>query len=110
VSLLVDAQLPVALARYLSALGWPTVHIADLGLIAATDRTIWHYACDNGLAIVTKDQDFIALALQQGSIPPQVLWVRLGNCRRKMLLDAFAREWRRIHRELSSGKLIVELA
>ncbi|MGZ5148380.1 MAG: DUF5615 family PIN-like protein [Burkholderiales bacterium] len=60
-TLLIDAQLPPALARHLLAHGWPAVHVADLGLFAATDRAIWDYARDNGLVIVTKDHDFITL-------------------------------------------------
>jgi predicted nuclease of predicted toxin-antitoxin system len=109
VSLLIDAQLPIALARYLFSLGWPSVHVADLGLSAARDRAIWNYARDNRLVIVTKDHDFVLFSQQQGISPPQVLWVRLGNCRRQALFDAFGREWRRLRRELSSGALVVEL-
>jgi hypothetical protein len=36
----VDAQLPLALARSLSALGHDIVHVADIGLTGAIDRRI----------------------------------------------------------------------
>ena len=88
-TLLVDNQLPLALARYLSANAWECAHVHDLGLAEADDRIIWQYARANGLTIITKDEDFQALAIRQGSIPPQVVWVRLGNCRKVALLEAF---------------------
>lgn len=39
---LVDAQLPPALARWLSAQGCPADHVADLGMEASRDRVIWN--------------------------------------------------------------------
>lgn len=55
---LVDAQLPVALARRLSDSGHPSKHVADCGLLNASDSRIWAFAADSGAAIVTKDEDF----------------------------------------------------
>jgi predicted nuclease of predicted toxin-antitoxin system len=81
-SLLVDNQLPVALARYLDASGWKCIHVRDVELEEASDDAIWEYAKARHLTIITKDEDFEALANRQGSIPPQVVWVRLGNCRK----------------------------
>ena len=71
-TLLVDNQLPLALARYLAANGWECIHVQDVGLEAAEDRTIWQYAKERSLTIITKDEDFQALANRQRSIPPQV--------------------------------------
>lgn len=41
---LVDAQLPPALAHWLSARGHEAVHVGELGMQAATDRVIWDRA------------------------------------------------------------------
>ncbi len=41
---LVDAQLPQALARSLTAEGHDAEHVADVGLSAAQDKVIWDYA------------------------------------------------------------------
>ena len=81
-TLLVDNQLPVALARFIAAKGWDCVHVQDVDLDRADDRVIWQYAKERGMTIVTKDEDFQAFANRQRSIPPQVVWVRLGNCRK----------------------------
>ena len=55
---LVDAQLPPALARWLAERGHAAVHVADQGMQAASDTTIWDYALREGAAIITKDEDF----------------------------------------------------
>jgi uncharacterized protein with PIN domain len=56
--LLVDAQLPPALARWLTAAGHPSEHVADIGMAAAPDSAVWEYAARDSEVIVTKDQDF----------------------------------------------------
>jgi predicted nuclease of predicted toxin-antitoxin system len=106
---LVDNQLPSALTRYLVANGWECTHVQDVGLESAEDVTIWHYAKERGLTIVTKDEDFQALANRQGSIPPQVVWVRLGNCRKAALLDAFSQILPALREMLAAGDAVIEI-
>lgn len=108
-TLLVDNQLPVALARYLAAHGWECAHVQDVGLEAAEDRKIWQYAKERGLTIITKDEDFQALANRQGSIPPQVVWVRLGNCRKAVLLEALSKILPALRDMLAAGDAVVEI-
>ena len=108
-TLLVDSQLPLALARYLAANGWECAHVQDVGLAAAEDRIIWQYARERGLVIITKDEDFQALANRQRSIPPQVVWVRLGNCRKAVLLGAFSRILPALRVMLAAGDAVVEI-
>jgi predicted nuclease of predicted toxin-antitoxin system len=108
-SLLLDNQLPVALARYLGASGLACVHVRDIGLGEASDQVIWDYAKANRLTIITKDEDFQAMANRQGSIPPQVVWVRLGNCRKEALLEAFAKILPSLKELLVAGDAVVEI-
>lgn len=107
--LLVDNQLPAALARYLSANGFESQHVLDIGLDAASDQVIWEHARKEGMVIVTKDEDFAQLADRQTTIPPQVLWVRLGNCRKAALLKAFANILPQIREQLQEGHAVVEV-
>ena len=81
---------------------WTTLPEAD-------DRIIWQNARENGLAIITKDEDFQALAIRQGSIPPQVVWVRLGNCRKAALLEAFGKLLPALRDVLDAGDPVVEI-
>lgn len=108
-TLLVDNQLPLALARYLAANGWECAHVQDVGLEAAEDRTIWQYAKERGLTIITKDEDFQALANRQRSIPPQVVWVRLGNCRKTVMLEASSRILPALRSKLAAGDAVIEI-
>jgi predicted nuclease of predicted toxin-antitoxin system len=48
---LVDAQLPPALARWLSAQGCPADHVADLGMAESPDRVIWEWASKDTISI-----------------------------------------------------------
>lgn len=86
---LVDAQLPVALARWLSRAGHPSKHVMDCGLLSADDSQIWRYAVDERLIIVTKDEDF-AIRRNLASSGPTVVWVRKGNVRNAELLVWFS--------------------
>lgn len=108
-NLLVDNQLPVALARHLAANGWECCHVLDVGLDAANDGIIWQYAKERGMTIVTKDEDFQILANRQNSIPPQVVWVRLGNCRKATLLEAFSRIAPSLRDLLAAGNAVIEI-
>ncbi|MBS0644927.1 MAG: DUF5615 family PIN-like protein [Proteobacteria bacterium] len=54
---LVDAQLPPALARRLEALGHHAQHVADHGILAASDLVIWNLALREQPAILTKGAD-----------------------------------------------------
>jgi predicted nuclease of predicted toxin-antitoxin system len=108
-SLLVDNQLPVALARYLGTHGWECIHVQDVGLEKVGDQEIWEYARARSLTIITKDEDFQALANRQGSVPPQVVWVRLGNCRKGALLEAFSKILPSLKELLAAGDAVVEI-
>ncbi|NOU01913.1 MAG: DUF5615 family PIN-like protein [Gallionella sp.] len=108
-NLLVDNQLPVALARFLSANDLECCHVADVGLDAVNDGIIWQYAKEPGMTIITKDEDFQFLANRQGSIPPQVVWVRLGNCRKAALLDTFAKLIPSLRELLAAGNAVIEV-
>ena len=81
----------------------------DVGLDAADDRTIWQHATENKLVIVTKDEDFQALATRQAHAPPQVVWVRLGNCRKAALLAAFTRVLPVLRDMLMAGDVVIEI-
>ncbi|MGH8068007.1 MAG: DUF5615 family PIN-like protein [Candidatus Entotheonellia bacterium] len=53
--------------------------VRNVNLHEADDRTVLEYARANGVAIVSKDEDFHQLSFLYGA-PPKVVWVRLGNC------------------------------
>ena len=60
---LIDANLPVALARAIEANGYQAVHAADLGLSGDEDMQLWHLAGQRGDMLVSKDADFADFAV-----------------------------------------------
>jgi predicted nuclease of predicted toxin-antitoxin system len=103
VKILIDAQMPPALAGWLQEQGHDAQAVRDVGLREADDSAIWAYALQTGAVIVTKDEDFAARAQQVNSGPvivwasetclltsavaaqqvhsgPVIVWLRVGNC------------------------------
>jgi predicted nuclease of predicted toxin-antitoxin system len=79
VRLLFDANLSPRLTALLQDVFPGSVHVLEIGNLAADDLLIWNYARDNGLTIVSKDSDFHRMSFVLGA-PPQVIWLGVGNC------------------------------
>jgi predicted nuclease of predicted toxin-antitoxin system len=105
---LVDAQLPVALARRPAAEGHEAEHVADVGLANASDGAIWDHALAAGAVIVTKDEDF-AQRKALDDEGPKVVWIRLPNTRKQALLAWFERALPMILQAIERGETLIEL-
>lgn len=105
---LVDAQLPPALARLLDDRGHVAEHVADVGLIAASDAEIWRYAMTQDAVLITKDEDFSDMVLL-GRSAPVVIWVRVGNTTRRALLGWFEPLIDRMVEMIDAGEGLIEL-
>ena len=78
--LLLDENLSPKLASRLDK-DFPGIkHVLHVGLDNAEDIQIWKFAKREGLAIVTKDRDYIDFAQHHGH-PPKVILLTIGNCR-----------------------------
>jgi predicted nuclease of predicted toxin-antitoxin system len=108
VKFLVDNQLPRALATLLEDLGHHAVHVLDVELGRVDDLTIWAYAAQNGYTLISKDADFADLALL-AQTEARLIWVRIGNCRKSVLLEAFKNALKKIEQELEAGETLIEL-
>jgi predicted nuclease of predicted toxin-antitoxin system len=109
VNFLIDAQLPPALARWISGLGpHQAVHAFDLGLHTADDSVLWKYALEHQAVIITKDEDFVDCWLLSNQ-PAALVWVRKGNCSTQSLLSWFEPLWPDIVKRLEQGERLVEL-
>lgn len=89
--------------------GHDALHAYDAGLERLDDRALWSYAVADGRIIVSKDEDFLYLAKQPGSMG-RLLWVRLGNCRNALLLAAFSQAFDTVVAAFEAGEFVVELA
>jgi predicted nuclease of predicted toxin-antitoxin system len=80
VKLLFDQNLSPRLVGCLADLFPNSNHVFPLGLDSAEDSEIWEFARKNDFVLVTKDADFGDMSILRG-FPPQVIWIRWGNCR-----------------------------
>jgi len=78
VSLLFDQNLSRRLPALLATEFPGAEQVAGTGLATADDRAVWAYAAAHGLAVVSKDADFVQLSAAFGP-PPKVIWLRIGN-------------------------------
>lgn len=106
---LIDAQLPPALARQVAIFGYQAVHVADVGLLTASDRDIWSHASMSGAVLITKDEDFVTMRALNNS-GPAVVWVRLGNMTTRSLLAHFTRIFPEIVAALERSETIIEVS
>lgn len=109
--LLFDENLSPKLVGLLGAEYPGSAHVRDLGLRGAADTRIWKHARENGLVIVSKDDDFRQRSFLHGA-PPKVVWLQVGNAGTApiaaMLRDQAAR-LRRFEEEAESALLILSL-
>jgi predicted nuclease of predicted toxin-antitoxin system len=108
VKFLVDAQLPPALAELLAAAGHEAWHVEDIGLRFAADFSIWQHALELSAVILTKDEDF-ARHFHQSRKAPVIVWLRIGNCSRRALLQWFTPLLPEISQRIREGHRLIEV-
>ncbi|WP_067838229.1 DUF5615 family PIN-like protein [Nocardia lijiangensis] len=107
---LVDAQLPPALARAMASEGHDAVHVCDLDMASASDPEVWNEGLRRGAAIVTKDEDFILLGRIKGELDaPTIVWIRIGNCSRKALIEAVVPILPTMVQMIEAGEKVIEV-
>ncbi|MCH7226430.1 DUF5615 family PIN-like protein [Haloferula sp. A504] len=99
--LLIDENLPFSLAKHLPV---PCSHATDLGR-QPTDGEIWEHAREKNQVVLTRDADFFDRIILEGP-PPKVIWVRLGNIRRKELESLLLRRWPQLSAMLADADLL----
>ena len=78
------------------------------GSVDASDGEVWRYACEHNFVLISKDDDFTGMALKKGEAGG-LIWVRIGNCRRTVLLEVFRKVWPRVVARLEAGDRFLEL-
>lgn len=105
---LVDTQLPRALALWFRERGHDADRVLDLSLAQGKDTAIWQNAADARAVVVAKDEDF-AKWVRRGRIGPSVVWLRVGNCSRRVLLSWLEPLLADILHQLDQGERLVEV-
>ena len=99
---LIDQQLPSRLSTVLAELGHEAVHVKSLGLMEASDTTIRARARELNAVIITKDEDFIGLAIAG----PKIVRIRLGNCSNTVLFQRIREVWPQVIDHLTTSQLV----
>jgi predicted nuclease of predicted toxin-antitoxin system len=79
VKLLLDANLSPRVARLLNETGHNAIHVADIGLLTATDPVILRAAAKEERILLTADSDFGALLALGSLASPSVLLLRSAD-------------------------------
>ena len=105
---LIDAQLPPLLCQFFAQRGHDASHVFELFQYDALDEAIFDQGRETLSIIVTKDEDFARPSDAMG-MPPQIRWLRIGNCRNAALVETLSSAWLNIEAALDRGERIVEL-
>lgn len=103
---LVDAQLPPALCRWLRARGTAAVHVGEVGLLTASDVAIAAHAEAEGMALISKDEDFVYLRLPKRFV---LVWLRCGNATNRALAAWLEPRWEGVAALIAKGEQLVEV-
>lgn len=74
--LLLDANLSPRIRGRLARFGHDAVHVADVGLLNATDAVILDWCERDGRVVVTADTDFPMLVALRGATSPSIILLR----------------------------------
>jgi predicted nuclease of predicted toxin-antitoxin system len=109
VKLLVDENLPPALAVALRNAGYDASHVLELSPHLPSDEAIWALACDLGAVILTKDIDFVKLIGNSHNEQAGVIWIRCGNCSRTKLIDQILNIFPDMMQKLRYRRRLIEI-
>ncbi|MEW6305998.1 MAG: DUF5615 family PIN-like protein [Verrucomicrobiota bacterium] len=106
--ILVDAQLPPALARWLGERGFAATPVRDVGLRDSDDGSIWNFAIEGDWIVLTKDEDFVDRCVGTPGAPA-VVWLRIGNCTNRVLFAWLEPSLPEIRSKLEQGERLIEV-
>ena len=105
----VDAQLPPAIARWLTETQKvEAIPLRDLGLRDAEDSQIFFAARQNDAIVMSKDSDFSELVLRHGP-PPAIIWITCGNTSNARLQEILGGAWSNVVQLLTAGEQLIEV-
>lgn len=105
---LVDAPLPPALTKWFASSGHQAEHVADVGLLDASDSSVWDAAVDRTAVIVTKDE---GLAIRRSLLDsgPPIVWIRWRTTQAVSPLGSLESTLTTIVSALTRGEAVIEV-
>ncbi len=102
-NLLIDQNLPPALADWFRQHGEAAVHVREIGMRDSSDHEIAAEAVRRQAVIITKDSDYSM------GMPVPVVWLRIGNATNRRLFEVLDKHWSAIKREVGAGERVVSI-
>ncbi len=104
--LLLDQGLPRSLGGLLASGGHEAVHVADVGMHAASDADILALAVSENRTVGTLDADFHALLALFGASQPSVVRIRIESLQAPQLAALLRHVIARCSQDLEGGALV----
>lgn len=106
----IDAQLSPAIATWINqSFLIDAVALRDIALRDAEDEEIFSAAKIAGVAVMSKDSDFLDLLDRHGP-PPQILWLTCGNTSNARLKQILATTLSEAVTLLENGEMLIEIS
>ena len=106
----IDAQLSPAIATWINQnFLIDAVALRDIALRDAEDEEIFSAAKIAGVAVMSKDSDFLDLLDKHGP-PPQILWLTCGNTSNARLKQILATTLSQADTLLENGEMLIEIS
>ena len=102
-NLLIDQNLPPALADWFRKHGEAAVHVREIGMRDSSDHEIAAKAVRRQAVIITKDSDYSI------GMPVPVVWLRIGNATNRRLFEVLEKHWPEIKSGLARGEWVVSI-
>ncbi len=106
IPLVLDAGLPRSAAEDLRGASWDVIHVSDVGLGGAEDRTILEFARAQSRAVVTLDGDFPRLMYVGGYSAPSIVLLRIEGLDRKRTVAVLTQIVPAIEDALRAGAVV----
>jgi len=104
--LLLDQGLPRSLATLLREAGFDAIHVGEIGLATAEDRTILERARADNRIVVTLDADFHALLALSEATSPSVIRIRIEGLRASDVANLLRQVLRQWNEPVESGAVL----
>ncbi len=105
--LLVDANLSPNVRDALAAAEFETVHVADVGLLQASDQDIFDWAAEKNYVVITADSDFaMLLAFSRASCPSVVQLRGVAELRADVHARLLVDNLRSVEEALDDGAVV----
>src|SRR6516165_3905415 len=105
--LLLDMNLPPAMAEWLRAEGHDVVHVREIGFAQSPDRDVFERAAEDARIVVTFDLDFGEIAGLTGATPSGVVLLRLRLARKDYLRERLRAAIAEAPEALEAGATVV---